>query len=369
MCAISSFGTATAKDTQTVLITRFFAGIGGSAPLCNTGGVLADIWPPQHRGVALLTYGMAVVAGPLLAPLVGGALVVNLEHDGWRWGEYLTGILLLVIMAADIFYIEESYPPILLTRKANRLRKLTGNWALHSKHQENDQSLKSWVRSYLLVPMEMLIDPICFLINLYASFVYAIIYLTIAIFPIEFEEVRGWNSVVGSLPFLGILIGLFFAAIVLMWSQTFYVKRLIANNNKPVPEARLVSMMIGSFFFSGGLFIIGWTSDRSIHWIAFCIGGACIGLGFFTIFQSSISYLVDVYLMLAASALAANMLMRSVLAGAFPLFANAMVTNLGIGWACSVLGFIAAAMIPIPFLFYIYGKKLRARGKRSAKSL
>uniref|UniRef100_A0A093W1Q2 Putative MFS-type transporter n=1 Tax=Talaromyces marneffei PM1 TaxID=1077442 RepID=A0A093W1Q2_TALMA len=143
MCAIFSFGTATAKDTQTVLITRFFAGIGGSAPLCNTGGVLADIWPPQHRGAALLTYGMAVVAGPLLAPLVGGALVVNLEHDGWRWGEYLTGILLLVIMAADIFYIEESYPPILLTRKANRLRKLTGNWALHSKHQENDQSLKS----------------------------------------------------------------------------------------------------------------------------------------------------------------------------------------------------------------------------------
>lgn len=89
----------------------------------------------------------------------------------------LTGILLLVILVADILYVEESYPPVLLSRKANKLRKLTGNWALHSKHQENDQSLKSWVRTYLLVPVEMLIDPICFLINLYASFVYAIIYL------------------------------------------------------------------------------------------------------------------------------------------------------------------------------------------------
>ncbi|KUL86434.1 hypothetical protein ZTR_08168 [Talaromyces verruculosus] len=304
MCAMFSFGTATAKDTQTILITRFFAGVGGSAPLCNTGGVLADIWPPQHRGAALLTYGIAVVAGPLLAPI-------------------LTGILLLVILAADVFYIEESYPPILLSRKANELRKLTGNWALHSKHQENDQSFKFWVRTYLLVPMDMLIDPICFLINLYASFVYAIIYLTIAVYPIEFQKVRGWNSVVGSLPFLGILIGVLFGAIILIWSQTFYVKRLIANNNKPVPEARLVSMMIGSFFFAGGLFIIGWTSDPSIPWIAFCIGGACIGFGFFTIFQSAVSYLVDTYLMLAASALAANMLMRSVLAGAFPLFADA----------------------------------------------
>jgi hypothetical protein len=52
----------------------------------------------------------------------------------------------------------------------------------------------------------------------------------------------------------------------------------------------------------------------------FCIGGACIGLGFFTIFQSALGYLVDTYLMLAASAMAVNLLMRSSLAGAFPLF-------------------------------------------------
>jgi hypothetical protein len=63
--------------------------------------------------------------------------------------------------------------------------------------------------------------------------------------------------------------------------------------------------------------------DDTESYQSFCIGGACIGLGFFTIFQSAISYLVDTYLMLAASALAANMLMRSVLAGAFPLFADA----------------------------------------------
>ena len=54
----------------------------------------------------------------------------------------------------------------------------------------------------------------------------------------------------------------------------------------------------------------------------FCVGAACIGLGFFTIFQSAINYLVDTYLMLAAIALAADMFMRSILAAAFPLFAS-----------------------------------------------
>jgi len=38
VATIFAFGTATAKDIQTVLITRFFAGFFGSAPITNTGG-------------------------------------------------------------------------------------------------------------------------------------------------------------------------------------------------------------------------------------------------------------------------------------------------------------------------------------------
>lgn len=45
------------------------------------------------------------------------------------------------------------------------------------------------------------------------------------------------------------------------------------------------------------------------------------------------------------------------------LFATPMFENLGIPWASSVLGFIAAAMIPIPFLFYFFGARIRARSK------
>ena len=69
------------------------------------------------------------------------------------------------------------------------------------------------------------------------------------------------------------------------------------------------------------------TGKHPLDWVFPCSaikqdGAACIGLGFFTIFQSAINYLVDTYLMVAASALAANMFMRSILAAAFPLFAS-----------------------------------------------
>jgi hypothetical protein len=66
VAACFSFGTATAKDIQTVLITRFFTGVFASAPVINTGGVLGDIWAPQQRGMAIVGYAFAVVGGPTL---------------------------------------------------------------------------------------------------------------------------------------------------------------------------------------------------------------------------------------------------------------------------------------------------------------
>src|ERR1700721_2708871 len=61
-----SFATATSKDIQTIPLTRFFAGFFGSAPVTNTGGVLGDIWSPEHRGTAIVGYSFAVVGGPTL---------------------------------------------------------------------------------------------------------------------------------------------------------------------------------------------------------------------------------------------------------------------------------------------------------------
>jgi hypothetical protein len=34
-------------------------------------------------------------------------------------------------------------------------------------------------------------------------------------------------------------------------------------------------------------------------------------------------------------------------------------TKLGIGWASSLLGFIAVALLPVPWLFFVTGHKLR----------
>lgn len=62
---VMSFGTATAKDIQTVLITRFFTGFFGAAPITCTGGVYVDIWDASQRGNAIVGYTLAVCGGPV----------------------------------------------------------------------------------------------------------------------------------------------------------------------------------------------------------------------------------------------------------------------------------------------------------------
>ncbi|KAL9597746.1 MAG: hypothetical protein Q9219_004940 [cf. Caloplaca sp. 3 TL-2023] len=364
LAAVFSFGTATAKDIQTIIITRFFAGFFGAAPVTNTGGVLGDIWAPQDRGTAIVGYSFAVVAGPALGPIAGGAIVQS--HLRWRWTEYLTGIMMIFVLVLDVLILDESYAPRLLVFKARRLRVETSNWALHAKFEEWDVSLKELAIKFGVRPFQMLVTPICFFVALYASFVYGILYANLASFPIAFQEERGWNEVVGALPFLALLLGIFAGGAANILNTKFYNKRFLANGSKAVPEARLPPMMVGSVFFAGGLFLFGWTSSRDISWVAPCLGSALIGFGFFTIFQASLNYLVDTFQTYAASAVAANTFLRSSCAAAFPLFINPMFHHLGTPWASSVFGCFAVLLIPIPFIFYVYGPSLRAKGKYTA---
>lgn len=311
-----------------------------------------------------MLYAFAVVGGPVLGPIVGGAFVT--AGVSWRWTEYLTGIFMLAVWALDVLVLDESYPPVLLSYKASRLRITTGNWALHARFEEVDHSLKEMCIKYGVRPFQMLLTPICFFVALYASFVYGILYGNLAAFPIEFSETRGWNPLVGALPFLGLLVGILIGGAANVLNQRFYIRRFHANDDAPVPEARLPPMMIGSVLFAGGLFVFGWTSGPEVSAAGPIVGTVMIGFGFFTIFQSALNYLIDTFQKFSASAIAANTFLRSVLALAFPLFIDPMYAKMGIPWATSVFAFFALALIPIPFLFYVYGARLRKRGKYSA---
>lgn len=167
---------------------------------------------------------------------------------------------------------------------------------------------------------------------------------------------------------MGLLVG---AAIAIFIFNPIYVRELERHNGTPPPEARLPSAMLGALLLPIGLFVFAWTCQPGVHWSVSIIFSSFFGAGMILVFLSCMNYLVDTYLFYAASALAANSVLRSLFGAIFPLFTRQMYDALGINWASSIPAFLSLACAPIPcvyrrraltrsYIFYRYGLKLRS---------
>jgi len=327
------------------------------------GATMNDFWNPVDRGVAVALFSGAVFVGPVAGPIVGSFVVQS--YLGWRWTEYITAIMAFSFGIIGFFVVDESFAPVLLQRKAKKLRYETRNWAIHAKADETEVNIKRILDTYLLRPFKMLVmEPILVFITLYMSLIYGILYLSFFAYPITFQVDRGWEEGIGSLPFLAIIIGVIFAAALIIFvTKTRFARKMKENHGRVVPEERLIPMIIGGAVLPAGLFWFAWTSSPNITWVPQVMAGIPIGMGIMLIFLQGLNYIIDVYKMNSASAIAANTFARSWVGAGFPLFATYMYNKLGVAWATSLLGFLAVALFPVPILFYIFGAKIRAKGK------
>lgn len=372
---------ALAQNFQTIMISRFFSGLFGSSSMAITGGTLTDIWAtPISRGIALDVFVTTGFIGPVIGPVVGS--FITQSYLGWRWTMWVTAIVAYSFVIIAFFALPETYGPVLLTRKAGRLRYETKNWAIHSKMEEDRQDFQSLLRVYLLRPwgkqnLKLLIhvqlpeplqctvllatEPILVLITLYLSFLYGLLFLFFEAYPISFQEDRHWKPQISALAFLGILVGnLLGLAGVVVHSLTIFARQIASTPGVLVPERRLPPMIVGAVLLPIGLFWFGWTSHPGTPWPAQVVAGIPVGAAMFVIFIQGFKYIVDVYLEVANSAISANTFVRSFFGAGFPLFAIAMYHTLGVDWASSLLGFLAIAMVPVPVVFYIWGSKIRS---------
>lgn len=154
--------------------------------------------------------------------------------------------------------------------------------------------------------------------------VYGILYLFFESYPIAFQETRGWNEGVGALPFLSITVGVVIGGAVIAFTTKTRFKRKMEKHGKVIPEERLIPMIIGGFLFPAGMFWFAWTSSPNINAWPQIVAGVPIGAGILMIFLQGLNYIIDVYMMNANSAIAANTFLRSFAGAGFPLFAVAL---------------------------------------------
>lgn len=243
------------------------------------------------------------------------------------------------------------------------------------------------------------------------SFIYGVLYMLFEAFPLTFGELHGLNNLLSGACFLPFFVG---GALSCMVYVTVVNPKYMKDAKNPSkskygmlpPEARLPITYIGAPCVTISAFWIAWTSYKSISIWCPLIATAVLGFGFIWIFQGLFNYIIDAYLLAAATAMAANTVVRycrvtisfprnlvfsrllseavlantcvhtlfpiyflsqvrSCFGAAFPLFTTQMFHRLGLHWGYTLVGFISLLLTPIPAVLGYYGVKLRSMSKNS----
>ncbi len=85
-----------APDINVLIILRSLQGLFVGSTVCTVQAIMGDVFAPEERGAAMATVMGSLLIGPVIAPLIGGALS---ESSSWR-----SCFILLAAMAAGACY-------------------------------------------------------------------------------------------------------------------------------------------------------------------------------------------------------------------------------------------------------------------------
>jgi len=358
--------TALVTNVAGFMILRFIAGFVGSPPLATGGASIQDIFTPHKVPYAMGLWGLAAGSAPAVAPIISAFAV---EVKGWRWAFWIMLFLTGGSLAILTFFLPETSSQTILLRRAQRLRKLTGNDKIHSQSELEAKNMTGGqiAKMTLVRPFSMTFtEPIVLAINLYIGLIYAVLYSYFESFPIVYGQGGyGWSLGVSTLPFASLLVGALISyAGYALWNRFYFEPLYFKQQGKVKPEARLPMSMLGAFCFPICLFWFGWTANRT-SWVSPVIASSFFGLGTTWMFLPFLTYVPQAYPEYAASVLASNDFVRSAFGAGMPLASVPLFKNLGIAWGNTILGCLTVLFLPIPFILFKAGPWLRKRSPRA----
>ena len=385
--ALFILGSGFSQNIGALTVCRFFAGVFGSPGVSLAAATIADISAPVDRATPLAVYYAIPFIGSLLGSvvpsrictpplklhsvLIGGFVV---ESKGWPWTQW-TVLFFTAAFLSPVLFIHESYKKTIVQRR-------TKNLGVGSPSQRSFATgIRYFMTKTVIRPLHMLFtELIVGFVCLYTSFQFALLYTFVVASPYIFATAYNFSLGAQGLSFLGFITGCLISPIpIILMDRYVYqpkfarfketTRGLESNSSEFPPEHRLYCAMIGSIILPAGLFAFAWSAKSSVHWIWPIVAQAFAILGSLLIYVAANLYMIDVYGPLyGASATGATSLSRYTLATAFPLFTLQMYGGLGVAWATSLLGFCTLAMAPIPWVFYYWGPKLRARSNYARES-
>ncbi|SMN21382.1 similar to Saccharomyces cerevisiae YBR008C FLR1 Plasma membrane multidrug transporter of the major facilitator superfamily [Maudiozyma saulgeensis] len=348
-----------------LIVMRFITGVLCSPALATGGATIVDVMKQEIVPVFLGFWSVGAIVAPIIAPILGASMVIA---KNWRWIFWLLTWMSAFTLIILVFFFKETSATAILSRRARRIRRETGDDRYYTLQEKKDSESNFWklIGSTLYSSIKIiLLEPIVLAFDVYCALAYGSFYLFFESFPIVFSGIYNFTLIELGLSFMGFAVG---GAIAFVIFLTFLVKVLFPKfqNGTFVPETYLILLMWVCWCFPFAILLFGWAAGT--HWIVPIIAEVFFVICCFNLFQVTFSYLAFAYPNHTAAVFAGNGLFRAGFACSMPLFGQAMYNNLAIdgypvGWGSTIVAFFTIFLCIVPFVLYKYGASLRAKSR------
>ncbi|KAL6721397.1 hypothetical protein ACLMJK_000500 [Lecanora helva] len=363
---------AAVSTTIGMFIVMRILGGGAAASVQAVGaGTIADIWEVRERGKAMGIFYLGPLCGPLLAPIVGGALSEGL---GWRSTQWLLviygGIVLIFLFFAlpetlktikPILAEESDHPP---TQRPGLARTISRSSAIHQKS-----------RTYIKLVKRIFIDPLRIILYLrfpavlitvyYSSIAFGSLYLLNISLQATFDkDPYNFSETIVGLTYVPNSIGYILASVFGgRWTDTIMAREArraerYDEQGKLMyrPEDRMrENAWVAAFLYPAALIWYGWTAEKGVFWLVPLIANFFFGVGSMLIFSMGTTMLTEFMPKKASNGVAANNFVRNIFSCVGAIVGQPLISAIGNGWLFTGVGVIAIASCPVVWAMRKFG--------------
>jgi DHA2 family multidrug resistance protein len=94
-----------AQSLTQIVAFRLMQGLFGAALVPLSQSILLDMYTPEERGSAMALFGVSVMVGPVLGPVIGGWLTENIS---WRWVFYINLPIGALAFAGIVAFVRDT---------------------------------------------------------------------------------------------------------------------------------------------------------------------------------------------------------------------------------------------------------------------
>ncbi|KAI1760437.1 major facilitator superfamily transporter multidrug resistance [Hypoxylon sp. FL1150] len=331
-----------------LIVFRILSGGAAASVQAVGAGTIADIWEPRERGRAMGYFYLGPLMGPLVAPIIGGALA---EGFGWRSTMWFLTAYGAVVWVAVLFFVPET----LAKRKpaAATTQPSPEGLSRVSTARSVKQAAVSLKRC-LIDPLEVITYlrfPAVAITVFYAAVTFGSLYVLNIVIQSAFSQPPyGYSAIVVGLLYLPGSLG-YFAASVLggRWNDRLMVRaaekaqRYDARGKLVyLPEDRMrENAWISATLYPGALIWSGWTTYYGVHWAAPAVANFFFGVGSMLVFSAATTMLTEFMPRRSSSGVALNNFVRNIFSCTGGIVSQPLIDAMGVGWLLTMIGLIA----------------------------